>query len=189
MKQIFFIYLVLCGILVACDTKGKENIEKADSINIAHHDSATDKKELTIAEDGAAFLVRAADAGMAEKEIASYAKQRALNKPVKQYAGMLEHEHSLLNDQVRNLAERNRFTLPDSLSAAERDEINDLKKPGNDFDKAFIRLMIKDHEKDIALFEKAMINVKDTTIRTFAEKTIPMLRVHLDSAKMIQMKL
>ncbi len=43
---------------------------------------------------------------------------------------------------------------------------------------------IQDHEADIRLFENmARDELNDAELRAFAEKTLPVLRTHLDAAK------
>jgi putative membrane protein len=43
--------------------------------------------------------------------------------------------------------------------------------------------MVAAHEKDVALFEKQSTSGSDTELRTFAAKTLPKLREHLDMAR------
>jgi putative membrane protein len=58
-------------------------------------------------------------------------------------------------------------------------------KTGADFDKAYMEMMVSDHKKDISLFEKESKNGKDSDLRSFATRTLPTLRMHLDSATSI----
>ena len=69
----------------------------------------------------------------------------------------------------------------------------DLKKleglSGTEFDRAFAKMAVKDHEKDLADFEKQAKNGSDPDVKQFAEKTSTVVRKHLDLAKEIQGKL
>jgi putative membrane protein len=49
-------------------------------------------------------------------------------------------------------------------------------------------MMLDDHKKDISDFEKTAKDCKDAAIKSFAEKSLPVLMRHLDSAKAITMK-
>jgi putative membrane protein len=73
------------------------------------------------------------------------------------------------------------------LNKKDKDDLN--KKSGADFDKAYMRTAIKDHDDAIELFEKASANVKDVEVKTFIDNTLPKLRNNLDSAKVIQKEL
>ena len=46
--------------------------------------------------------------------------------------------------------------------------------------------MIKSHNDGIDLFENTKSNATDVDIKNFADKTLPALRMHLDSAKAIR---
>ena len=62
------------------------------------------------------------------------------------------------------------------------------KKTGADFDKAYIAMMVKDHEAAVDLF-KEQSNDKNQTIQDFARKTLPTIEMHLDKAKDIEASL
>jgi putative membrane protein len=57
---------------------------------------------------------------------------------------------------------------------------------GDAFDREYINMMVKDHEKDVKEFEKASTKAKDPDVRAFAAKTLPTLREHLQQVRDIQ---
>jgi putative membrane protein len=57
------------------------------------------------------------------------------------------------------------------------------KLSGADFDKAYMNEMLKDHEKDVALFEKEANSGKDADVKSWATSTLPTLRDHLQMAR------
>ena len=68
--------------------------------------------------------------------------------------------------------------------------VDDLsKKSGRDFDRAYMNAMVKDHQEDIKAFETAEKKVTDTEVKAFISNTLPILHIHLDSAKAIQKRL
>jgi predicted outer membrane protein len=54
---------------------------------------------------------------------------------------------------------------------------------GTDFDKEYLAIMVKDHEKNIAAFEEEAKDGEDADVKAWAEKTLPTLKEHL---KMVQ---
>jgi putative membrane protein len=60
---------------------------------------------------------------------------------------------------------------------------------GNQFDKEFIRVAVKDHEKNIKEFEKQSTKANDADVRAFAAKTLPTLQEHLQLARDLDKKL
>ncbi len=100
---------------------------------------------------------------------------------------MIAQDHTAANEMVKSLASRRNVTLPESVSDAAKKDQEDLnKKSGADFDKAFIKNMMKDHNSAIDLFEKSMDKSNDAEVKTFINNTLPKLKNHLDSAKAIQ---
>lgn len=183
------IYLLPVVMLFACNNAADDTVEKADSTNKANADSSGRRDGVATDEKSSEFLVRAANSGMAEVELAKIAQSKATLSDVKKFAAMLEKDHSGANSQVKAFAAQRNVTLPDSISADKRDMITDVeKRKGKDFDKEYIDRMIKSHNDGIDLFENARSNATDVDIKNFADKTLPTLRMHLDSAKAIRQR-
>jgi putative membrane protein len=58
-------------------------------------------------------------------------------------------------------------------------------KSGADFDKAFIAVMVSDHEDHVSLFEKKAQNADDPDVRSFASDNLPKLKAHLEHAQQL----
>jgi putative membrane protein len=130
------------------------------------------------------FIKDAAKDGEAEVQLGQMAAQKAQNQEVKQLAQHLQQDHSKANQELTQLAQSKGVTLPTEPPRKEERAENRLQdKTGADFDKAFAEHVIKDHEKDIRTFEKALQNTKDTDVKAFIEKTLPSLRQHLQMAR------
>jgi putative membrane protein len=183
------LWILFAGTLgfTACNNEAKDSVEQADSANEAKLDSPTTRQSIVADEESANFLVKAANAGMAEVECGQLAQQKAKDQRVKDFGAMMTQDHSAANDQVKALASQRNITLPDSVSDDKRKDKDDLaKKSGADFDKAYMKAMVDDHNDAIDLFEKASSNVKDAEVKSFVDNTLPKLRHHLDSAKAVQ---
>ena len=130
------------------------------------------------------FLRKAAAGGAAEVELGNLAKDRAPDPDVKQFAQKMVTDHSRANDELKRLAQKKGVTIsdmPDSTSKRELDRLSKLS--GAEFDKAYSKLMVSDHEKDVSEFEKESKNAKDPDVKDFAAKTLPTLRDHLRMAR------
>ncbi len=189
MKKNFAWLLVAFIIFTSCNNSANDSVEKADSANEAKNDNDTarNKSGVAIDEKSSSFLVRAANSGMAEVQLAKTAQQRATIQAVKNFAAMLERDHSNANSEVKNIAGQRNVTLPATISDDKQKMINDVEKmKGKDFDKDYISMMINSHKDGIDLFEDAKSNAADIDVKNFADKTLPTLRAHLDSARAIQ---
>jgi predicted outer membrane protein len=54
---------------------------------------------------------------------------------------------------------------------------------GTEFDRAYIREMVNDHRKAVALYENARQDVQDPELKMFIDETLPTLREHLRAAE------
>jgi putative membrane protein len=57
------------------------------------------------------------------------------------------------------------------------------KQSGTEFDRAYMKHMLDDHQKDVSDFEKAAKSAKDADVKTFAARTLPTLQAHLQLAQ------
>jgi hypothetical protein len=60
------------------------------------------------------------------------------------------------------------------------------KMNGAAFDRAYVDEMVKSHEKGVAEFERAAQSTTNTQLRGFVEKTLPVLRQHLEMAQQLR---
>ena len=133
------------------------------------------------------FVMKAAGGGMMEVELGNIAQQNAASQRVKDFGAMMVRDHSKANDELKAFAsKRNLMLNTDSLMALHKSHIDAMKnKTGAAFDKAYMSMMLDDHKKDVAEFEKASKMCKDQECQGWAGKTLPTLQTHLDSAQAI----
>jgi putative membrane protein len=142
---------------------------KSKSTNApAGHLSAADK----------AFMKDAAKGGMMEVAMGRVAEQHATDSEVKNFGARMVKDHGKANEELKTLAREQNVQLP-----AE-------KEPGKwKSDKDYMGQMVKDHENDLAAFEKEAKEGSDPNVKNFASKTSEVVRKHLDMAKKIDSKL
>jgi putative membrane protein len=194
MKKRSFILLALPFVFLACNNEGKDSVEKADSANEAKMDTTSSDTSNTsnkpmIAVDGTTsdFMVKVADVGMTEVKLGHVAEEKSSNKRVKDFAAMMVKDHSAAGDELKSLASRKNVTLPTAVGDDHQKKIDDLsKKSGKDFDKAYIDAMVDGHQATVNDFEKASNNTKDPDVKAWVDKTLPTIKMHLDSAKAIK---
>jgi len=180
--------VALTSWMAACNNSGtSDSVDKADSANEAKADSSNGNTAATpVDTETSEFMVKAANGGMMEVQAGQDAQNRATNQRVKDFAAMMVRDHSKANDELKSLARQKNVTLPDSVGGDHKDHMNDLmKKKGSDFDKAYMKQMVDDHQHDVDMFKDAANNSKDADVKAWAAKTLPTLQMHLDSAKAI----
>jgi len=196
----FFSMLCLLGFLSACNNStNKDEVDKADSANARKADTSSSNANtntnpsttptMSVDKETADFMVKAADGGMEEVEMGRAANGKATNARVKNFGQMMVDDHSKANDELKSLASQKNVTIPATMSSDHQKDMDDLNKKTKDYDKSYMKMMVDDHQKDISEFEKASKNTKDADVKAWVDKTLPVLRKHLDSAKAINKSL
>jgi putative membrane protein len=130
------------------------------------------------------FAEKAAAGGVAEVEAGKVAGQRAGHDKVKQFGARMVQDHSKANDELKQIASGKGLQLPSAPDAHNREMMAKMQKlSGAEFDRAYMDHMVKDHQKDVAAFEKEASSGQDPDIKAFAAKTLPTLREHLKMAE------
>ena len=134
--------------------------------------------------DDKKFLKDAAIGGMAKVELGKLAVQKASSDAVKQFAQKMIDDHTKANEEVKQIASKANISLPDSLDSRHQSRIDKLSKlSGTEFDRAYIKDQLKDHQQDVKEFQNEAENGYHEELKTFASKTLPTLQEHLSMAK------
>jgi len=186
----------LAAILVffSCNNGSTDSVKNAKESNAEKIDSqkttelrSGDSTALPMAKADADFLVNAASGGMMEVRLGELAKENSRNQRVKNFGALMVRDHGEGGEKLKKLAATKNVTLPANISNDQQKEKDDLqKKTGDEFDRAYVNMMVDDHNKDIKDFEKAAKDATDPDVKTFAAHHLPMLYMHLDSAKNLQ---
>jgi putative membrane protein len=130
------------------------------------------------------FVAKAAEAGAKEVDLAKLGAAKATNTDVKAFAQRLVQDHTAVNTELAALAKSKDLKI--RASAKPQTEL--AKLSGAAFDKAFVALMVKEHEAAIALFEGESRDGRDAEVKEWAAKQLPALREHLTQAKSLKTK-
>jgi len=106
------------------------------------------------------------------------AEQNGQSDDVKSFGKRMVTDHSKANDELKSIAAKKGVKLAG-------------KEPSEKWssDKAYMDMMVKDHEKDLAEFQEEANNGSDPDVKKFADDTAKMVQEHLDLAKQTQSKL
>jgi len=133
------------------------------------------------------FVTDAARGGMEEVQLGQLAEQKAANPAVRSFGERMVSDHTKANDELRQLASQKGAMLPSQMSHFENYKVEHLQKlNGADFDQAYAKDMVKDHQKDVKDFESATKNLTDPDLRAWAQKTLSVLQQHLQLAENLE---
>jgi putative membrane protein len=186
-KQI--LHLLAAGALFATACNNPDT--KDDSNASSTTEAAKEANEQNSAVDNASneFFVKAANAGMMEVEAGQKAESSAASTEVKNFASKMVADHTRANNELKTIAAAKNVTLPAVLEGDHRAHLDELgKKSGNEFDRAYMEMMVDDHDKAVSMFENAANNSTDADIKAFAAKTLPTLKEHQQMAKDLNAK-
>ncbi len=130
------------------------------------------------------FPQKAYSGGMMEVQLGKIAQQKASSYKVKEFGERMINDHSKANKELKDIAQKNNISLPDSMLDENKDTYDNLSQySGSEFDKHYMDKMVADHKATIKLFENASQNAKNPEIQQWAKDTLPTLKQHLQLAE------
>ncbi|MBA3582011.1 MAG: DUF4142 domain-containing protein [Gammaproteobacteria bacterium] len=136
------------------------------------------------------FFEKAAQIGLYEVKAGNVAVTRGVNAETKSFGKMMTTDHADNNNELKALAMKKSVTLPTALDDKHQKMLEKLQKEdAKDFDDNYADNMVKGHKDAIELCETTAKDTKDADIRAFANKTLPVLRKHLQAAENLDKKM
>lgn len=130
------------------------------------------------------FMMMAATSGMNEITLSNQALSKSSNEDVRKFAQMMIDDHTKAGDELKSLAMTKNMMLPTDADAKHKAALRKMSSmTGDSFDMAYVKMMVKDHEKAVAMFQKEASGGKDADAKAFAAKTLPTLQGHLEMAR------
>jgi len=132
------------------------------------------------------FLAKAIACDIAEIKLAELAIKQTSNKDVEKFARRMREEHSKCRDALMERAKELKLGVLEGLDKdkqATHDRLSKLE--GSQFDRAYMREMVENHEKGLRSYETWAEKAKDRDLAGHVKKTIPKLKEHLEEARRI----
>lgn len=167
--------LVCLFLLSGACTKDKENQKKLSDAQVS--------KVITTVNDG-------------EIELARYVLGRSLNEDVREYAGHMISDHSLNNEMIITLDEKENIGFKESKKSSSLEEKSLTTKDNltalttEELDRTYIENQIATHEKVLKDIKEILIPAtKDSKLEKHLNETAVKVREHLNHAKAVEKKL
>lgn len=134
-----------------------------------------------------AFAKEAAQVDMGEVKLGHLAEQKGTMPVVKDFGRLMVQNHTENDKVLDRVASRDRLAVPQRISKADEETYDRLSQlSGRAFDSAYAQDMVKDHEKAVSEFQTEIDNAKNPAVKNYAEMTEPLLKVHLDLARVME---
>ena len=136
--------------------------------------SAQDKKFAKVAMAG----------GLTEIQASQAALQKSNSDDVKKFAQQMIDDHTKLNDQMKPIASQLGVAVPTSPMPKDQAMIAKMQNlSGDEFDKAYIKAMVKDHTKDDKEFTMEASSGQNADEKAAASQGDQIVKQHLQMAQ------
>lgn len=132
------------------------------------------------AEKAQSFVDKAAVGGMFEVESSQLALKTSKDPDVKKFADTMVSDHGKANAELEALAKEQDLTVPTKLDKKHAATLKSLQEAGAGIDAPYIKAQLEGHVTTVKMFERYAENGDNKALQTFAVKTLPTLRMHLD---------
>jgi putative membrane protein len=178
--RIFTLVSLVAALSFSCN-ETKREADDQDSNEVAEEQN-DEKFEDNDMENDADFVAQTVAANYAEIEFAQLAAQRSNHAEVKALARQLVTDHTKVLSDLKQLAQTKAITVPVEAEDADKRKIERFyDESGKEFNKKWTKEMIDKHEKSINRFEKRFEKTEDAELKALIDKTLPHLRMHLES--------
>jgi putative membrane protein len=131
------------------------------------------------------FAVKAAQDALAEMRLGQLAQQKGSSSDVRDFGKKMVEDHGNAHTKIKQLAERQNITLTSELTPEHQSSYERLSGlSGAMFDRAYVEQMVNDHQQAVAEYQREA-EIGSEAWKDFAESSLPMLREHLESARML----
>ena len=136
----------------------------------------------------AKFIEKAFKDNKMEVELGQLAAERGSSEQVKKFGERMVKDHTKANEELMQIAQQKGVKLPeDTKHSKEYGRLSKLS--GAKFDEEYMKLMVKDHDKDVTEFQREAQRAKDPDVKSWAAKTLPVIQEHDAQARQLQASL
>jgi putative membrane protein len=140
---------------------------------------------LGISPTTADFVKEVAISDMFEIESNKLAQEKG-NAPEKTFASQMVTDHTKTSTELKGLASSGKVKaeVPTALDSSHQSKLDKLKgESGKDFSSDFDSMQVSAHKDAVSLFERYAKSGDNPDLKTWAEKTLPALKHHLEMAQ------
>ncbi|MBV9654260.1 MAG: DUF4142 domain-containing protein [Acetobacteraceae bacterium] len=159
--------------LAACST--------ADKAATTVQSAAQAQVNPTLSTSDTTFINEAAAGGLAEVKLGELASQRGGTKAVRQFGQQMVHDHTPVNDELMQLAQRKQLSPSTTLDAANQAIYDRLSgERGRAFDQDYLSGQLAAHQDQLQLFQNEAQNGTDPQVRAFAQQHVGVIQRHVE---------
>ncbi len=121
----------------------------------------------------------AAVSNMLEIKTSELALERGQSAWVRQYAKEMIADHKAAHEELRLIAQRKGFDLPDGLPVAKQRMVSQLANlRGAAFDRKYREIQLMGHRETSAKFQNHIKGGRDEDVKSYLVKSLPAVKMH-----------
>lgn len=166
------------------------NLTNSMNSNMANSNMMNSNMDNDVSSAGDKFMNEAAQGGMMEVKMGDLAAAKAANAEVKAFGKMMVEDHGKANNDLKELAAKKDVELPKEMNSSQQADYEKLSKlSGAEFDKEYVAIMVKAHDKDNDAFQEQAEDAEDAGLKAFAAKYAPVIKSHYEKITAIRDKM
>jgi putative membrane protein len=171
MSARFFTTAAVVGLIAAVPLTG------AQAQAGAPHDSLT---------ADAGFVRHAVADNLMEVRLGEMAQHRAANQRVQQFGQRMTNDHTKLQKQWTDLAQKHGLKVTAALGPMQQQKVDRLQKVDKAaFDRDYMTAMIRGHAEDVAKLKAEVDSARSEAVRKMAAYELPIVQDHLLAARSV----
>ncbi|OWK21061.1 DUF4142 domain-containing protein [Mesorhizobium amorphae] len=124
------------------------------------------------------FVTKAAIGGIFEVDTSKLAQDKVTDQRVKDFAQKMIVDHDAANSKLQSIATEQKLTVPSELDAKHKGDLDKLKASQSPLDQPYVTIQQEAHSDAVTLFESYAADGDNAALKTFAQETLPTLKMH-----------
>ena len=126
------------------------------------------------------FINKAAAGGMFEVESSKIAQDKVSDQSVKDFAQKMIVDHGAANAKLETIAGEQKLKVPGEPDAQHKAALDKLQQAEAPLDQPYVEAQRTAHADAVSLFEAYAKDGDNATLKSFAQETLPTLKMHKD---------
>lgn len=178
----------LLGLILLAGCNNNDTRDRSDRTSSSDRDPRNDRSTTggsrQVLQADRDWVLESASGGLFEVESSKLALQKGVDESEREFAQMMIDDHSKANNELKAIASRKGLSTPPALNPKHQQLMDELRGlNARPFQDRYHQIQVTEHEEAIRHFERGANTLKDQDLRSFAERTLPTLRKHLNHAK------
>ncbi|TPJ74701.1 DUF4142 domain-containing protein [Mesorhizobium sp. B2-7-1] len=137
------------------------------------------------AETAQDFVNKAAAGGIFEVESSKAVQGKAQDKAINEFAQKMIDDHGAANAKLQTIAGEQKLQVPTETDAKHKSDLEALKSANGSVDQPYVKMQQEAHTEAVKLFQDYAADGDNAELKTFAQQTLPTLKMHQEMIEKI----